>query len=483
RIGPLAEAAIPALEQIVTNQEEYENSGYAAEALGKIGVKAIPSLVRGLRSPRIEDGCRFALREMPEDAIPAVVEAIKSLKFVEKNSMGDWPLMNLLWVIGDQPEHGKQAIPVLIDLLSETQVQSGDLYFFSGPDVETARTLRTLRPPADPKLLEMLHSPITEVRVLAALSLEQVSRCPETFAAIPALTEGLDDEAESVRRSLACALGHLGPHAAAALPQLKARLELHKSDDGAWTRREIAFAIWQIEGTPELTVQTLLDQLNSDQLEIYKSDGQYRWESIEYLGEMGPVAKPALPRLLELAESGSLYAMHAIREIDRNTFEQEVMPIILRDLKRTDDSELSSRQRDLIRELPSFQPESQTAIPAIAQLLRTESDNDDFKWLYDNGEILRTLLEFESGAEQSVPQLFEFIQNKVSESRHSEAFELLGKLAPWKTFWLKLRLKWWGLLVPPVLVVLISLLAAAVTEFVARARSLSVADEVHVRNT
>jgi len=71
---------------------------------------------------------------------------------------------------------------------------------------------------AGPDLVECLTKEQL-VRQTAALALGNIG--PEARAAIPALTNALNDPAWSVRRQAAIALGQIGPDAAPALPSLE----------------------------------------------------------------------------------------------------------------------------------------------------------------------------------------------------------------------------------------------------------------------
>ena len=91
-----------------------------------------------------------------------------------------------------------------------------------------------------PALAEMLADPETELRLAAAMALDNMG--PAAADAVPALVKALRDPEGEVRQWSAKALGHIGPAAASAIPALS---RAAKSDPVRPTMEE---AIRQIRG-------------------------------------------------------------------------------------------------------------------------------------------------------------------------------------------------------------------------------------------
>jgi HEAT repeats len=198
---------------------------------------------------------------------------------------------------------------------------------YGNPHSQIVWALQTLNSDAVPALIAALRDSNSDVQItaLAALggfgtnadvaipSLEKLAKHPNGFVrrwaiftlgrvgpkrtnAIPTLIAALQDNEISplpgssarVRETAAEVLGQLGPQAQAA------RLELRKllTDADAGVRREVAIALWRITGDRDV-LPILIGQLKKN--EDCKS-------IIAVLGEMGPVAKPAVPAIKDAVE-------------------------------------------------------------------------------------------------------------------------------------------------------------------------------------
>jgi len=161
---------------------------------------------------------------------------------------------------------------------------------FAGVTVPAAKRLIALGPaaaPAVPLLVPFLRDPLPLRRKLAINSLYAIGRA--STPAVPALVEALRDDTVSVREAAAETLGMLG--APAGVPGLIEALST-TDDENRFLRRWAAWA----------------------------------------LGEIGPAAEPALPRLRECAarrDDGDLErnAARAIRRIPRDVSARDTIEL------------------------------------------------------------------------------------------------------------------------------------------------------------
>jgi HEAT repeat protein len=94
---------------------------------------------------------------------------------------------------------------------------------------------------AVPALVETLADPDLEMRVAAAMALENMG--PAAAGAVPALINALGDGESRVRQTAVKALGNIGPAAREAVPVITRAVKR-----GAWPEAEEALR--QIQGRP-----------------------------------------------------------------------------------------------------------------------------------------------------------------------------------------------------------------------------------------
>jgi len=144
-----------------------------------------------------------------------------------------------------------------------------------------------------PGLIEAMHDQSKSVQLHAAMVLGFIG--PEAEPAVPTLT-ALLNESETVagttdriytRSAAARALGQIGPKAKAALPALRSLL----ADNDNYLRVVTAVAVWRIDGDVTNTLPVLIQGLPQLQ-------ENSKWEAIDGMTEMGPLAKAAVPVLL-----------------------------------------------------------------------------------------------------------------------------------------------------------------------------------------
>jgi HEAT repeat protein len=149
-----------------------------------------------------------------------------------------------------------------------------------------------------------------------------------TVDSIPLLRTQLSSTHSEIRCAAATLLGRVGPHAVLAVPDLVAALKrsLDPGDDrlilDPWERREIGRAIYVID--PQGLV--IRDELVPTLVHALDLRLPYaRWNAIEVLQTLGPVAEPAVPALIRAMENpgedGALpnLAATALAQIARNT--------------------------------------------------------------------------------------------------------------------------------------------------------------------
>lgn len=195
---------------------------------------------------------------------------------------------------------GASAKPALITALTDenpavrsaSALTLGGLAHYNGTDIRDAM----------PALTECLRDADPHVRCLSAMTLGYLG--PDAAAAVPALIPLLnqppwvsarDGGQVAVRSNAVRTLGKIGPSAKNALPALRPLL----NDADPYERSVAAVAIWRISSEVTNTLSVLIQSLN------LVPEGS-RWESVEGLEEMGPLAKEAVPTLLgQLALQGA----------------------------------------------------------------------------------------------------------------------------------------------------------------------------------
>ncbi len=160
-----------------------------------------------------------------------------------------------------------------------------------------------------PLLVELLEKTpgagrdAAEVRWNAAIVLGVIGE--PAASAVPALTAALEDPERLVRVSAADALGKIGPAARDAVPRMAALLQ---TDEPV----RLLKSLRRLRGVNEAAFPAVLDTLTHD-------DPEARENACETLGEMGPPAKEAVPKLTELLndpnEKVRGEAQHALDQI------------------------------------------------------------------------------------------------------------------------------------------------------------------------
>lgn len=233
RIGPGAEAALPDLVNLGGDQGESEDlREIAILALGQIGPQAAPAVpmlqavLREVSSSKLrrETVCALAAIATP-DAVATLIELLEH--------GGQQDQQAVLFACSAQRVHTKPVAAALLAFgTRHPNSRTGD---------EAFMTVTAFGREAVVELLPYLRAEELETRRRAALALARLG--PDATAAVPALCDALQDEADSVRFWAAKALGNVGPGARPAIVAL--RQVLHDADPNV--RWEATTAIAKID--------------------------------------------------------------------------------------------------------------------------------------------------------------------------------------------------------------------------------------------
>ena len=248
------------------------NHTQAMNSIGAIGPKAIPFL---FEKARHEDPAVQRLYRAIWPKLPAFLrQRLPTPKPVDPNFPGK--IGNALMAVG------QQELPRLIAALEDRDARVrhvavlGIQYMGAKPDA------------AVPVLCKLLSDPDDWVRgsALPTLGLMGSKAKPAVSAFIATLRFGTNGHIVGIRGTAAWALGEVGPDARMAVPWLRQSL----SDTNAPMRLSAAIALWRISQDTNV-VSVVIEQ--------FDRNPQNR-EILRALGEMGPLAKSAVPTLLKL---------------------------------------------------------------------------------------------------------------------------------------------------------------------------------------
>jgi len=268
----------------------------AAEALGEIGLAAVPALITALGDAEVN--VRASAAKALEWSGPAAAEAVLALitalddvdMLVCVNAAAALGRAWALGQIGPTAEILSKAVSVLIAALGDANTVARQ---------NATRTLMQIRNAAEalgwiglaivevvPMLITALHDTDMLVRVSAADALGEIG--PAAVEAVPTLIIALGDAYNRMlRESAAKALGRIGPAAAEAVPALVIAL----GDGDAWVCAAAAYALGQIGPVAIEAVPALITAF-----------GHIYWEvrgcAAEALGRIGPVTVEVVPALI-----------------------------------------------------------------------------------------------------------------------------------------------------------------------------------------
>jgi len=251
-LGPLAAPAVPRLCQWLRESTDGQFQIQVAGVLGAIGPvaarSALPDLLAALKNPAATTGIASALARWGPGASEAVADLLAVL-----DSAGDHARGNIVSALGQIGPAARPAIEALKARLDDAD---------------------------------------SSVQARAAVALWRIDR--RTDLAIPALIR-IGQERQNSRWQQdwhACGivaefLGEMGEPARLGIPVLRQMLT-HEIPS---TRIHAARSLWHLEPRAEEILPVLLDALRS---------GGFDQQVIDYLAEMGPAARAAVPLLRQI---------------------------------------------------------------------------------------------------------------------------------------------------------------------------------------
>lgn len=280
-------------------------SGFAGEALARIGKPAVPGLVESLKHPnsRVRANAARALGKIglaAREAIPAIIPLLDDRdRYVRQQAaraLGGFapeakevvePLLKAIrandyYMVGEAAagslsRFGPAVIPDLVDLL----------YDANAVHRKAALTaIGSMGPDAVPHLVRVLASQSQEVRVGVLLALSRIGQ-----AAMPEFLRMLESDDIVLRRNAARTLGWGGGAGRVAVPQL---LQALKSPDEQ-LRADAAFALGRLHA--EDAVPALREALKDDSEDVWHKAK----EALETMGrgeEARAVPRPARPPIV-----------------------------------------------------------------------------------------------------------------------------------------------------------------------------------------
>ena len=373
QLGPAAEPAIPALIEMVRENQPFI-AGVAAEALGKIGPAAVPALRELLKSstgevqayatralgsagasdeqtisqllkslkqadPEVRAAAVQALgraRAASDEVIAALIKALADDEFVQSAAI------RALGRIGSK---ARQAAPALTKLL-------GELEYFERDAVMNA--LGSIGPGAK-EAIPALEAVLLQGRMNAATTLARIGP-----ASVPTLIKALRSEVPEVREAAAWGVRCLGQDASEAVPEL---IKLLKTDERACNFSLQALGAIGPDAEPAVPAVVVV---------LRKGDSRLRSWALDVLSKIGPSARGAKDAILEALETDdqeqrweAARALLAIGEVDAG------LPVVLKQLKR----DAQYRWIDVIELLIAAGSKAKSAVPSLAEMMLDEKSD------------------------------------------------------------------------------------------------------------
>ena len=205
------------------------------------------------------------------------------------------------------------CLPDLFQIMKENCKENS----LARAELEAAMTVGRIRSVLAPCLLDLFRLAPIEwlVQARRVAFTDANSRCLEavdagkgrsTVKSMPVLTEALGSPCWEVRGTAAALLGRLGPEAAAALPGLVAALKQPLHDVHAYhsylERLEIVTALRKIDPEGKVIRREVLPVLERA---LAAGDWRPQDYAVMALRDLGPVAEPAVPALLDVIKQKS----------------------------------------------------------------------------------------------------------------------------------------------------------------------------------
>jgi HEAT repeat protein len=207
---------------------------------------------------------------------------------------------------------------------------------------------------AVPNLIPVLRSELPYVRREAACALGLIG--PDAAAAVPALIELLQDQVPSVRRKACFALGGIGPKSKTAVPQLMV-FARQKSNSA---RLEAITSLGRIRAELRDVVPLLMDIAG-------ENDAQVRLTVVVALGHIGPSAEAAVPLVVEFIRTSTvddqITGLIALSKMEPEA--RPVLPV----LSGLVDQKMSPARQWAIVALGKVKPPAADAVPVLEAVL------------------------------------------------------------------------------------------------------------------
>ena len=256
----------------------------SSAAIKNIGTNAIPYAVRNLARNDSWWRAKYkAIRpKLPKLLQKRVPELKTNLQAVEG--------ANVFYHVGTN------SLPFAIALLKH---ESSTVRQAAAWGLSSLRRMSPAATAAIPALTQALDDPDRMVRFNACISLREMGA--DASNAVPALTRLVANSGTGpqtndfyVRAVAAVALGKIGPAAGSAVPALKGCLQ----ESNTYLHGQAAVAIWRISADVDTALPVILREMPAT---IQDS----KWDWIIALGEMGPRAPAAFPVLTNELKSSS----------------------------------------------------------------------------------------------------------------------------------------------------------------------------------
>lgn len=288
---------------------------------------------------------------------------------------------------------------------------------------EFARTaaleaLRGIGTPAALPLIENLLNKTTAVRIDTARALVWLRPIPPNY--LSTLRKALDDDELLVRTGVISALAAMKEAAGPVVPDL---IELLDDEEllrvGSPAGRNVPIVQYALEqiGAPAVDAVTKL---------LTAKSSRSRAVAALVLGQMGEVARPAVPKLQQATKDNflnvSMAAAYALARLDVDPADS--LKLITDQLK----SSIPGAADFAVQLLNALGPKAAPAVPALAELLGMIEGNSKRDNL-NRRILLRTIARTGAGAGQAVPTLAELLQRDNVDLR-AEALAVLAELGP-----------------------------------------------------
>jgi HEAT repeat protein len=358
QIGPEAKAALPALRAALADDDGHVRV-FAAEALARIdpdSKQSVPALLQALesRQPGVRAAAATALVALRDPARSVSAPLVAALRDDDPYTRAviAFALSRLAPEADDPACPRRDVAAALGKRLREDTDEDVRLW--------AARALLKFGPDARPALPDLRAALKDRSADVASWAVEVLSRLGDDGHA--ALAEALGDKAFTARSYVANVLRDLGPHSKSVALALRKAL----GDEDPELRQSAAEALLRIDRPAGVRLGVpVLAQLATNR------DYEYREFVIEFLGEVGPEAKAAVPKLIEILRSRDRAkfrwrAAEALGKIGPEA--RSAVPALIAAL----DTDRYSVRAESVRALGRIGPDARAALPRLRALLAEE---------------------------------------------------------------------------------------------------------------